>query len=183
MMIENRENALEFGLTHIFPAAFFFTANEKTGPIVVTSSPTEHVDLAAEGAIKLMAGLSTNQIIEHGYITGSTPWDIPSGEMHWIAFSRVNQIARGGVEIHALGIVAKQNLLLARPSFNQAVLGILLGGMNSYLNVLNEDDVDITTEPFFQDRNFSTLSLIQEVLDELRVMSCEVLAAYVNNRI
>ncbi len=162
-----------------FPAAFAFVVNEETGPIPLVSAP--EYDLGEEGlvesAVRLMVALNTDQIESQYYIIGSSPWSDPDGELRWIAFSRHNPNARGNVEFHLLGLVIQRNLLNVLHKMMSIILGVLLGAMNTYLGIIEDDNADFCSVKFDGDRNFSTISLIREALDELRVISSEVLGA------
>jgi hypothetical protein len=175
---EAREEAIEYGLSTFFPASFAFTINEKSGPIVLSSSPDIDHDLIFEDTIKLMASLNSYQIVEQGYLTGVNPWTQPSGELRWIAFSRQNRYARGGLEIHLIGLVTKTSLLMLKPEIANTLLGLLLGTMNRFIETLSEDNADFVTLPFAHDRNFSTLSILKQQMLELRMDSSEILAVY-----
>ncbi|MHA2248932.1 MAG: hypothetical protein ACXAD7_01155 [Candidatus Kariarchaeaceae archaeon] len=171
------ESAAKIAKDEFFPAAFALIVNEETGPMPLVSAPqTDHYKIMEE-TIRLMAGLNTDQIVSQYYITGSSPWSAPIGEFRWIAFSKQNPKARGKLEFHLIGIVIEQNLLTVLPKMVQILLGILLGGMNTYLGILNDDNADFTTQKFDGDRNFSTITIIQEALDELRTISTEILGA------
>ncbi|MHA2091854.1 MAG: hypothetical protein ACW98K_13455 [Candidatus Kariarchaeaceae archaeon] len=177
LFTDDQESAAKLAKETFVPAAFALIVNEETGPMPLVSSPEVDGYEIMEETIRLMAGLNTDQIISQYYITGSSPWSDPSGELRWIAFSKSNPKARGNLEFHLMGIVIRQNLLTVLPQMVQVILGILLGGMNTYLGILNDDEADFVTKKFDGDRNFSTISIIREALDELRIISSEILGA------
>ena len=135
-------------------------------------------DEVFEESIRLLAGLNTNQILKHGYLSGTTPWSHPPGELRWIAFSIHNEKARGNTEIHLIGVVTAPNLLMVKPEIAQVLYGLLLGGMNSYIETIIDDKVDFCTQVFDPNNFYSTISIIENHLLELRKSSAELLAAY-----
>jgi len=175
---DNVQEAMEYGISTYFPAAFAMTINEESGPMVLTSSPMIDPDMVLEETIRLLAGLNTNHIMEQGYITGVSPWSNPIGELRWIGFYIPNEKARGDVEVHVIGLVNVSNLLITKAEMSNTLLGLLLGAMNQYVTTIKEDNADFITTPFYGNRHFSTLSIIQNILLELREGSAEVLAAY-----
>ncbi|MDH5404577.1 MAG: hypothetical protein OEY49_18900, partial [Candidatus Heimdallarchaeota archaeon] len=166
-----------------FPAAFALVVNEESGPLPLVTSPKVDINDIMEEVIRLIAGLNANKIVEQYYITGSQPWSKPHGDFRWIAFFRNNIEARGNVELHVLGVVTATNLLLAKPTLNQAILGILLGTMNSYLTIIEDDGADFITKSYHHDKYFSTLSLISDSLNEMRNVCGEILAAYMSEEV
>ncbi|MCH8907414.1 MAG: hypothetical protein IH840_10025 [Candidatus Heimdallarchaeota archaeon] len=175
--IQNPKETIEIVKEEIFPSSFIFIVNEITGPQALSSSPEVEMIHLLTDIIPLMSSLNTEQIITQHYITGSVPWSNPDGELRWISFVRQNDNARGNVEIHLIGIVVQRDLLTILPQFVQILLGILLGGMNKYLELLEEDDADFITSAFHQDRNFSTLTLIKDELNEMRSSASEIFGA------
>lgn len=171
----NQELAIDNYIDQFFPASFVFSANEITGPIVVSSSPKIDPLKLLQEVAKLMSALNMNELISKTFITGSTPWSTPSGDLHWIAFSINNPMARGGIEIHIIGVVIKNNLITVKPKLHQSLNGSLMGGMNDFISIIVDDEADFITKAYNRDRNFSTVSLIGESLAYLRHISIELL--------
>ena len=63
------------------------------------------------------------------------------------------------------------------PQLNQLIFGILLSGMNNYVQILNDDKADFTTKEYGWNTHFSTLSLIKNSLEEVRDFASELFAA------
>ena len=85
--------------------------NEITGPLPMQSSPDIDLMTIMPETIRILAAINTTEVVNQGYMTGSTLWAKPNGELKWIAFSRNNPIARGNVEFHVIGIVVERNLI------------------------------------------------------------------------
>ena len=179
--MENSLGALMTIKTEMFPAAFAFVVNEESGPLPLVTSPDVPGFELMQDTIRLMAGLNTTEIVNQVYISGTTPWSHPHGELRWIAFTRANTKARGNTEFHLIGIVIERNLVNIIPQLNQLVFGILLGGMNNYLSLLDDDKADFVTTLFNNDRNFSTITLVKRTLEELRDFASELLPATLSN--
>ncbi|MCE7733340.1 MAG: hypothetical protein GPJ54_00585 [Candidatus Heimdallarchaeota archaeon] len=175
--LENAQDTLKVFKTEFFPAAYVMLVNEITGPLPMQSSPDIELMNIMPETIRILAAVNTSEIINQGYITGSTLWAKPNGELKWIAFSRNNPKARGNVEFHVIGIVVERNLIAVMPQLNQLIFGILLSGMNNYIQILDDDKADFVTVEFVGDRFFSTLSLIRNNLEEIRDFASELFAA------
>ncbi len=178
MFTLNQEIAIDKFRSAFFPSAYAMAVNEESGPILISSSPNTDKNEIFQEIIKLMAGLNIDQLMKQMYITGTTPWSIPQGKLHWIAFTISNEEARGKIEIHLVGIVVKQFLINAIPALLQSLSGSLMGAMNDYISIINEDEADFVTTEYHGDRNFSTITLIHESLDYLRHITTMLLGTH-----
>ncbi len=175
--LENAYDTLKIFKTEFFPAAYVMIVNELTGPLPLQSSPESDLMGVMQETIRIFAAINTSEIINQGYITGTTVWANPGGELKWIAFGRNNPNARGNIEFHVIGLVTERNLIAVMPQLNQLIFGILLSGMNNYVQILNDDKADFTTQEYNWNSNFSTLSLIKNNLEEVRDFASELFAA------
>ncbi|MHA2099588.1 MAG: hypothetical protein ACW99A_13005 [Candidatus Kariarchaeaceae archaeon] len=175
--LENSQDTLKLFKTEFFPSAYVMLVNEITGPLPLQASPDIDLMSIMPETIRILAAVNTTEVVNQGYITGSTLWAKPNGELKWIAFSRNNLTARGNLEFHVIGIVVERNLIAVMPQLNQLIFGILLSGMNNYIQILDDDKADFTTKEFSGDRNFSTLSLVRNNLEEIRDFASELFAA------
>lgn len=174
LFIKDREEAIDKFKPIFFPAAYSLAVNEASGPIIISTCPEvsndEDHDMLYTDVIKLMAGLNTEQLKEQVFLTGSTPWSIPKGNLNWIAFTIENPEARGNIETHLVGLVTRNYLLDAKPAFLQSINTALMGTMNEYISIINDDDADFITYQYDDDRFFSTVTIINEALAQMRYM-------------
>ncbi|MCY3413547.1 MAG: hypothetical protein INQ03_18035 [Candidatus Heimdallarchaeota archaeon] len=171
----NHELAISSYQDEFFPASIAMCLNEITGPVFIGSSPIISSNDVMQQVIKLMVGFDSDTLINQGYSTGTTPWKFPEGDLHWIAFTIANPKARGGIETHALGIIVRRNLITTRTHLLQNLIGSLMGSMNDYISIIDDDDADFVTTQYHNNRNFSTISLINESLAYLRHIAIELL--------
>lgn len=172
------KEAVKYAKNIFYPAAFAFALNEMTGPIPIAASPPINLSSVMGEGINLLASLNSEQIQVQSYITGMFPWQEPEGEINWIAFIQKNEKARAKSEIHVIGVVTRKNLLTAQPRLMQAMYGNLMGAMNTHIRILTDDKADFVTKAYQNDRNFSTVALLERHLENIRTVCAELLGPY-----
>ncbi|MHA2502387.1 MAG: Rab family GTPase, partial [Candidatus Kariarchaeaceae archaeon] len=130
------------------PGAYALVMNQITGPQILTTDPhnvndDELIPLYSNSAIKLIASLDFNDVINQGSLISSFPWVHPKGLYHYIAFVLDNKNARGNKELYILGVNVDREYSDAIAGIKGVLDGFLHSTINEFARLIIEDNAQL----------------------------------------
>lgn len=172
-------------LEDAIPSAYLVTMNELTGPSIACSSPPAETDADMDfdektigSAIKLVTALDFEDVIAHAHVLASFPWAEPVGTLYYVAFTLGNPNARGGTELHIVGVNVRRDLADQIAGLRGVVDGFLHNAKNEVAWQIANFGANYATGERDNDGARAATKPISQILLDLRTKTLEHLCAW-----